>query len=98
MSVFEFINGKVELNQPLHLDPELEKLVPPVTEAAITAFDFTRPFPPIDVYRRDGKLWILDGRLRYAACIRAHQNYAYRTHDFASSIRAKRFFKERHNL
>ena len=95
---YEFTDGKIQVTTELHFDPELEKLVPPVTEAAIRDFDFSRPFPPIDVFRRDGKLWILDGRKRYLSCIRAGQHFAWRTHDILSPIRAKRFFKDRHGL
>jgi len=95
---YEFTNGKIQVTTELHFDPELEKLVPPVTEAAIRDFDWSRPVKPIDIYRRDGKLWILDGRKRYLACLKYQQDFGYITHDFHSRITAKRFFKERHGV
>jgi len=69
-----------------------------LVEAAIRDFDFSRPLKPIYVYRRDGKLWILDGRKRYLACLKYQQDFGYIVRDFQSRITAKRFFKERHGV
>jgi hypothetical protein len=80
---------------PMEINPEWEELTTPVTEESIENYDFNKPTPPVDIIRHQGKLLIVDGRLRFLAHKKAKRPIPFRNLD-VPLLAARAEFIKRH--
>lgn len=95
-NLFSYENGAIVEDHKIEINPEWEALIEPLTPEQIAAFE-TRPSQaPIEVFAYRGKLLIIDGRLRFAAAIRARGHITHMVVDCNTPEMAKHLFIKRH--